>query len=119
MPLYVRAGSIIPMGPPRQYVDDQPDAPIEIHVYPGSDTSFLLYEDEGDNYNYERGAFCTIQMSWQNETNRLTLEKRSGQYPGMPAQHEFLIVLHADGKTTGRTAPQRVIYTGEPVEVRF
>jgi alpha-D-xyloside xylohydrolase len=113
MPLYVRAGSIIPMGPPRQYVDDQPDAAIEIHVYAGSDGSFLLYEDEGDNYNYEQGACSTIQMRWEDETSHLTLEKRSGQYPGMPAQQAFHIVLHSDGETAGRTVTRRIVYTGE------
>jgi alpha-D-xyloside xylohydrolase len=119
MPLYVRAGSIIPMGPRRQYVDDQPDAPIEIHVYTGNDGSFLLYEDEGDNYSYEHGAYSTIQMSWKDETRRLTLEKRSGQYPGMPAQQEFHIVLHNEETSTGRAATRQIIYTGETVEIGF
>jgi alpha-D-xyloside xylohydrolase len=117
MPLYVRAGSIVPMGPPRQYVDDRPDAPIEIHVYAGSDTQFLLYEDEGDSYNYEQGAFSTILMRWEDETNHLTLEKRSGQYPGMPAQQAFLLVLHGDGATPDRAVTRQIFYSGEPVEV--
>jgi alpha-D-xyloside xylohydrolase len=119
MPLYVRAGSIIPMGPRRQYVDDQPNAPIEIHVYTGNNGSFLLYEDEGDNYNYEYGAFSTIQMSWNNETMCFTLENRSGQYPGMPAQQEFHIVLHNDETPTDRAATQQIIYTGDKVEIEF
>jgi alpha-D-xyloside xylohydrolase len=119
MPVYVRAGSIIPMGPHRQYVDDQPNAPIEIHVYAGNDGSFLLYEDEGDNYNYEHGAYSTIQMSWKDETRRLALEKRSGQYPGMPTQQEFHIVLHNEETSTGRAATQQIIYTGETVEIGF
>ena len=63
MPLYVRAGSIIPIGPDIQFTGDQPDAPIELWVYPGQDGQFTLYQDEGDNYNYEQGSFATIQLS--------------------------------------------------------
>ena len=112
IPLYVRAGSIVPMGPCRQYVDDQPDAPIELHIYPGSNGSFLLYEDEGDNYRYEQGAFATIQIEWDNAARRLTLGPRAGQYPGMPNQREFHIVLH-DVKSEGR----HVHYDGQSITV--
>jgi alpha-D-xyloside xylohydrolase len=112
MPLYVRAGSIIPMGPRRQHVDDQPDAPIELHVYPGSDGSLLLYEDEGDNYRYEQGAFATIQIEWDNAARRLTLGQRAGQYPGMSEQREFRVLLH-DVKSGG----QHVHYDGQPIAV--
>lgn len=115
MPLYVRAGSIVPLGPRRQYVDDQPQAPVEVHIYPGYDGSFLLYEDEGDNYNYEQGVFSTIQMSWKNDAKCLTLARRSGQYPGLPEQREFHLVLHGDAAA----ATRQIIYTGEPVEVKF
>jgi len=112
IPLYVRAGSIIPMGPRRQHVDDQPDAPIELHIYPGGNGCFLLYEDEGDNYHYEQGAFVTIQIEWDNAARRLTLGQRTGQYPGMPAQREFRVVVH-DVKSDGR----RVHYDGQPIAV--
>ncbi len=115
MPLYVRAGSIIPLGPHRQYVDDQPDAPVELHIYPGSDGGFLLYEDEGDNYNYEQGAFSTIQISWNDGSNCLTLGQRSGQYPGMPHRREFHVVLHGSATAAAR----QVSYTGQPVEIKF
>jgi alpha-D-xyloside xylohydrolase len=62
LPLYVRAGSILPMGPVRQHVNDLPEAPIELHIYPGKDGSFALYEDEGDRYNYEDGARRSISI---------------------------------------------------------
>lgn len=115
MPLYVRAGSILPLGPVRQHVNDQPDVPVEIHIYPGLDGSFLLYEDEGDNYNYEQGVFSTIQMNWRDNAKCLTLARRSGQYPGMPERREFHVVLHGDETV----APQQTIYTGKPVKVGF
>jgi alpha-D-xyloside xylohydrolase len=112
IPLYVRAGSIVPMGPCRQYVDDQPDAPIELHVYPGDNGYFLLYEDEGDSYRYEQGFFATIHIEWDNAARRLTLGPRAGQYPGMPAQREFHVLLH-DVKSAG----QHVHYDGQSIAV--
>ena len=85
MPLYVRAGSIIPIGPEIQFTGDQPDAPIELWVYPGQDGHFTLYQDEGDNYNYEQGSFATIQLLWDDSARQLILDKRQGSYPGMQA----------------------------------
>jgi alpha-D-xyloside xylohydrolase len=114
IPLYVRAGSIIPLGPCRQYVDDQPDAPIELHIYPGSNGSFLLYEDEGDSYHYEQGSFATVHIAWDDAARRLTLGPRAGQYPGMPEQCEFHVRLH-DVKSEGRRIP----YNGQPIAVDF
>jgi alpha-D-xyloside xylohydrolase len=112
LPLYVRAGSIVPFGPCRQYVDDQPDAPLELHIYPGRDGSFLLYEDEGDSYNYERGAYSTIKIKWDNAARRLTLGPRSGQYPGLLEQREFRVVVH-DVQSSERS----VNYDGQPIVV--
>lgn len=112
LPLYVRAGSIVPMGPRRQHVNDQPDAPIELHVYPGNDGCFLLYEDEGDSYHYEQGAFATIQIKWDNAARLLTLGQRAGQYPGMLEQREFRVIVH-DVKSDGR----RVHYDGQSISV--
>jgi alpha-D-xyloside xylohydrolase len=112
IPLYVRAGSIIPMGPCRQHVGDQPAAPIELHLYPGANGHFLLYEDEGDSYRYEQGALATIRIEWDNAARRLTLGQRLGQYPGMPEQREFRLVLH-DVKSGERRVP----YHDRPVVV--
>jgi alpha-D-xyloside xylohydrolase len=112
IPIYVRAGSIVPLGSRRQHVDDQPDAPIELHLYPGNDGCFLLYEDEGDSYRYEQGSFATIHIEWDNATRRLTLRQRQGQYPGMPEQREFHVVLH-DVKSEKR----RVHYDGQSTVV--
>ena len=114
MPLFVRAGSILPIGPSRQHVNDLPDAPLELHVYGGGNGRFQLYEDEGDNYNYESGAFATIQISWEERDKRLLLGKRNGQYPGMPLQREFHIVLHGSAERTIKAN-----YAGEPLVVKF
>lgn len=114
LPLFVRAGSILPMGPSRQHVNDLPDAPLELHVYGGGNGRFQLYEDEGDNYNYESGAFATIQISWEERDKRLLLGKRNGQYPGMPLQREFHIVLHGSAERTIKAN-----YAGEPLVVKF
>lgn len=82
------------------------------HAEPGSDGCFLLYEDEGDNYLYEQDAFATIQIEWDNAARRLTLGQRAGQYPGLPAQREFRVVVH-DVKSDER----RVHYDGQPITV--
>ena len=121
MPLFVRAGAIVPLGPVRQHVNDLPDAPLELHVYSGQNGRFALYEDEGDNYNYEDGAFSIIQIRWENNARRLILEKRTGQYPGMPEQRAFHIVLHGmkpnEAGSVEHHISQQVIYTGEQVEI--
>ena len=106
MPLYVRAGSIIPIGPDVQYTDERPDAPIELHIFPGQDGSFTFYEDEGDNYNYEHGAFATTVMRWDDTRRQLVLEPRAGAYPGMRETSAFQIVL-ADQPDT-----RTIIYDG-------
>jgi len=93
MPLYVRAGSIIPLGPDVQYTDERPDAPIELRIFPGQDGSFTLYEDEGENYNYEHGAFATTVIRWDDTRRQLVLEPQAGSYPGMSETRTFQLVL--------------------------
>jgi alpha-D-xyloside xylohydrolase len=115
LPLYVRAGSIVPMGQPMQYADELPDAALELHIYPGCDGSFLLYEDEGDSYNYEQGAFSTIRMRWQESARRLLLEARAGSYPGMQERRTFQVVLHGKDHSEQRT----LVYAGVAITVEF
>lgn len=118
LPLYVRAGAIVPLGPARQHVHELPDAAVELHIYPGRDGSFKLYEDEGDGYNYEHGAFSTIRVNWQDAARRLELEPRTGRYPGMPERREFLVTLH-DAGPAGRAQTRSVVYDGSPIVVEF
>jgi alpha-D-xyloside xylohydrolase len=122
IPLYVRSGSIIPMGPDIQYAGEQPDAAIELWVYPGRDGSFLLYEDEGDNYNYEQGAYATIQIRWEERERRLIWDERVGAYPGMPERVEFQVKIvngKPAGDNTNRLENKKVIYEGKQVIADF
>ncbi|MBK9925027.1 MAG: DUF5110 domain-containing protein [Anaerolineales bacterium] len=106
IPLYVRAGSIIPLGPDVFYADEKPQTIVELRIYPGQDGTFTLYQDEGDNYNYEKGLFATIQLRWEDEVHRLILEERKGEYPGMNKTLEFSISV------VGEMYEHKVIYDG-------
>ncbi len=121
MPLFVRAGSIVPMGPYIQYTDEQTD-PIEIRIYPGADGQFTLYEDEGDNYNYEKGLFSQIPILWKNSSKTLIIGNRRGNYPGMTMKHVFNVVLVSENKGKGIELAQPVKsikYKGNKIEVRL
>jgi alpha-D-xyloside xylohydrolase len=113
MPLYVRAGSIIPFGPDISYTDEQPQAMVKLRIYPGQDGVFTLYQDEGDNYNYEKGFFATIQLRWEDKNRCLIFEKRQGKYPGMSKTLEFCISV------VGKTYERQVMYTGMQKIVNF
>jgi alpha-D-xyloside xylohydrolase len=93
MPLYVRAGSILPMGPELQYTDEKPADPVTLWVYSGADAAFDLYDDDGVTYGYERGASATIPMRFDEAKGELTIGERIGSYPGMPATREFRVVF--------------------------
>jgi alpha-D-xyloside xylohydrolase len=110
VPMFVRAGSILPLGPEMQYVGEKPWDQLELRVYPGADAHFTLYEDEGNGYNYERGVYTTIPISWNDRTRTLTIGSRQGSYPGMLNQRQFTIIL-PDGTT--KTAS----YQGQSVTV--
>jgi alpha-D-xyloside xylohydrolase len=93
VPMFVRAGSILPLGPEMQYVGEKSWDNLELRVYPGANGSFTLYEDEGDGYNYEKGVFSTIAFEWNDKTKTLTIGARQGIYPGMLNDRKFTIVL--------------------------
>jgi alpha-D-xyloside xylohydrolase len=93
VPMFVRAGSILPLGPEMQYVGEKAWDNLEMRVYPGADASFLLYEDEGDNYNYEKGTYATIQFDWSDKARTLTVGDRKGDFPSMLKTRKFTIVL--------------------------
>jgi alpha-D-xyloside xylohydrolase len=115
MPLYVRAGSIVPLGPEVQFTGEQPGAALELRVYPGQPGRFRLYEDEGDNYNYEKGAFSTIEIGWDDANRTLTVQDRQGGYPGMPTSREFRVTLVGSDSSDSRT----VRYEGKQVKVNL
>ncbi len=92
MPLYIRAGSILPLGPKVQYASEKKWDNLEIRVYEGAHGEFTLYEDENDNYNYENGAFSTITFTWNDAKKSLTINDRKGSFPGMMKERKFRIV---------------------------
>ena len=97
VPMFVRAGSIVPMGPEMQYVGEKAWDNLEIRVYPGADGQFVLYEDEGDSYNYEKGIYTTITFTWNDKAQQLTIGARKGEFPGMLKARRFTVVL-PDGR---------------------
>jgi alpha-D-xyloside xylohydrolase len=120
IPLYVRAGSILPMGPDVQYAAEKTD-PIELRIYEGSDGNFSLYEDENDNYDYEKGMHSTISFHWDDASHTLTIGDRQGSFPGMPQSHTFHIVFVGEGHGIGippTPQPDKVVeYTGHHLTV--
>jgi alpha-D-xyloside xylohydrolase len=113
IPLFVRAGSIIPMTQPMQHVDEIPAAPWEIRVYTGADAEFILYEDAGDSYEYERGAFSLIRIQWSQQTGQLTIGAREGRFPGMVSERACRIVFVAGSETRHQTAT----YCGQELRI--
>jgi alpha-D-xyloside xylohydrolase len=123
LPLYVRAGSIVPFGPDVQYATEKPSAPYEIRIYPGANAKFTIYEDDNETYNYEKGQRATYELSWNDAARTLTIGARKGSFPGMVAKRQLNVVLAAPGKNAGlSTEPadaKTVLYTGQPLEVKF
>jgi len=121
MPLYVKAGSIVPMGPFLQYAEEKPADPIELRVYAGADALFTLYEDEGDNQNYEMGSFAAIALRWDDASKTLILGKRNGGFPGMLKERTFHIILVGSGHGVGvditQNPDQTIRYTGVEMKV--
>jgi len=115
IPLYIKAGSIIPFGPQVQYATEKKWDNLEIRVYPGANGEFSLYEDENDNYNYEKGAYSTITFSWNDASKSLTVNNRNGSFPGMITSRKFNIVVIAAGKKIEKA----ITYTGKKVVVKL
>jgi alpha-D-xyloside xylohydrolase len=123
MPLFVRAGSIIPCGPDLQYTGEKPADPITLYVYAGANGAFTLYEDDGLTYGYEKGAFARIPFGWDNAAKTLTIGKREGKFPGMLAKRTFNVVLVTREKPAGFSftpkADQTATYLGKEMKMKF
>lgn len=121
LPLFVRAGSIVPLGPEIEYADQSPEGPIELRVYSGADGEFNLYQDEGDNYGYEQKKYSVTPIRWSESTRTLTIGERQGSYPGMPKATKFNIVWVKQGRGTGESIvaePDRsVVYDGHSIAI--
>ncbi|AKC87594.1 TIM-barrel domain-containing protein [Pseudoxanthomonas suwonensis] len=122
MPLFVRAGSIVPRTLVQQYVDERPGAPLTIEVYTGADGRFSLYEDDGRNYGYERGQFSRIPLAWNEATGELSIGAREGSYPGMRTEREIRVRWidgpRGDAGALEPAADRSLRYTGRAVTVR-
>ena len=120
IPLFVKAGSIIPIGTKIQYATEKSD-PLEIRIYPGADGEFTLYEDENDNYNYEKGIYSTITFSWDDSEKILTISDREGSFPGMLAERQFNIILVGKNKGAGIYSSEKfnreIIYKGKKATI--
>ena len=113
IPLFARAGSIIPLAPEMQYVGEKPWTDLELRVFPGADGEFVLYEDAGDGYGYTRGELSEIPMTYNHRTRTLCIGARQGSYPGMPEKRNFTVRDATSG------AVRTLEYTGSPIAVRL
>jgi alpha-D-xyloside xylohydrolase len=121
LPLLVRAGSIIPLGPAVQSAAEKCD-PIELRVYRGADGAFTLYDDDGETNQYERGMHATVPISWNEAKQALTIGARQGSFPTMLKEHDFHVVFVSEGHGVGGSdteRPDRVVgYDGQTVQIR-
>jgi alpha-D-xyloside xylohydrolase len=121
IPVYVRAGSIVPIGPDLQYAAEKPADPITLYLYAGADGDFTLYEDQGLTYDYEKGQFSEIGLHWSDASKTLSIGARQGSFTGMLASRTFQVVLVSPAKAVGYsatpTADKTVTYTGAAQDV--
>jgi alpha-D-xyloside xylohydrolase len=121
IPILVRAGAIVPLGPFVQYAAEKPASTIELRIYPGANGDFVLYEDQNDTYAYEKGVYATIAFHWNDAKKTLTIDPRQGKFPGMLAKRTFKIVVVGAGHGTGiadtATPDKTVTYDGRKAVV--
>jgi len=123
IPLFVKSGSIIPVGPNLQWTTEKKADPIELRIYTGEDAQFDFYEDENDNYNYEKGMYSVIPIKWLEKEKMLVIGKRIGKFYGMLKKRNFNIVLveknKGIGDNTTKNIDKKVIYTGKEIKIKF
>jgi alpha-D-xyloside xylohydrolase len=121
IPLFVRGGSILPLGPDMEFADEKPADPIELRIYRGAEAALDLYEDEGDNYNYEKGLYALIPIRWDEASKTLRIGPRAGRFPGMLKRRTFRIVWvsesHGIGAEPAPSIDRIVEYQGKPIAV--
>jgi alpha-glucosidase/alpha-D-xyloside xylohydrolase len=113
VPMYVRAGAVIPTGPVKQYVDEPSDAPMELTVYPGADATSSWYDDDGRTFDYRKGEWMRVLMSWNDRTRRLSLRLAPGSKRSAPVQQKFVV------RIAGTTVTKELLFNGRPVDVRL
>ena len=112
MPIFVRAGSIIAFGIDEEYATQHTDSRLELRIYPGADGAFTLYEDDNTSYDYEKGQYATIPMSWTEASQTLTIGTRNGSFKGMQAERDFQLDINGQ-------PPRTIHYMGSSVTVRL
>jgi alpha-glucosidase/alpha-D-xyloside xylohydrolase len=111
IPLYVRAGSILPLGPVKQFTGERSEEPLSVSIYPGADASFLLYEDDGSSFDYRKGEWMGIQMTWNDTRRKFNLHLASGSRMLLPRRRTIVVKLSQ--------STQQVAFAGPPIEVSF
>ena len=123
IPVFVPEGAILPIGPDMEWSDEKPAELIDLYIYAGRDGQFELYEDEGTNYNYEQGAFSTINIQYDDAKKVVTIGERKGKFEGMLKQRRFNIVLvtphQAQPLASGKANGRLVNYTGKALSVNL
>ena len=109
MPLHVRAGAIVPMGPVKQYVDEAVDGPLTVTVYPGANGSFALYEDDGKSFDHRKGAWTRLAMTWNDAARTLAIAPAAGSRPPSPRDLEI--------RVAGTSISRRLRFEGKPAEI--
>src|ERR1700678_4388168 len=111
MPLYVREGAIVPLGPVKQYVNEKVDEPLTVNIYPGADGRFLLYEDDGSSFNYRKGEWMGIEMAWVDAARTLKMQLAAGSKMLSPEAKRMVVVM--------KNEKREVSFDGKPVEIAF
>jgi alpha-D-xyloside xylohydrolase len=123
IPVYVRAGAMVPIGPELQYAAEKPADPITLYVYAGADGAFTLYEDQGLDYDYQRGAFSEIPLRWTDATHTLSIGARQGSFTSMLSSRTFQVIVVTTSNPVGfsftPTADRSVLYTGAALDITF
>jgi alpha-D-xyloside xylohydrolase len=123
IPILIKAGSIIPVGPFLQYSTEKPVDPLELRIYPGANGNFTLYEDENDNYNYEKGIYSTIEFTWNDSSHKLSIGQRKGEFPGMLKERTIRVVLVTKDKGVGievvKKVDKEISYDGTEIVVQL
>jgi alpha-D-xyloside xylohydrolase len=122
IPLFVRAGSIVPVGAAQEYVGENDGRELTLYVYAGRDGNFSIYEDDGSSYGYERGQFSRIPIAWSDGSRTLRIGTRTGSFAGMPPERTFNVVVVTGERPVGYTASAvgtRVTYRGRSVQLDF
>ena len=122
IPLFVKGGSIFPFSFGKQYASECKDTPLEIRIYPGADATFVLYEDEGDNYNYEQGKFIMIEFEWNENKKTFVIANRKGGFEGMEKVKRFNLVLVSPEEGIGAGASlqvREIIYEGKKQTIKI